>query len=80
MHNHRYHSEIKVSSIVWQALSVAFGLICVDSVQGRRNNGGYSPPKIQFKGAKPPSFQVIQVNYQLIKIHIFVQILTSSDP
>ena len=66
MYNQRYHSEVKVSSIVWQALSVAFGLICVDSVQGWRNHGGYSPPKIQFKGAKPPSFHAIQENSQLI--------------
>ena len=56
MHNQRYHSEVKVSSIVWQALSIAFGLICVDSVQGRQNHRGYIPPKIQFKEQSPPPF------------------------
>ena len=68
MHNQHYHSEVKVSSIVWQALSVAFGLICVDSVQGWRKHGGYSPPKIQFKGAKRPPF--VQYKKILNRLHV----------
>ena len=28
MHNQRYHAGVKVSSVAWQVLGVAFGLIC----------------------------------------------------